>query len=31
METLGKLADLTNGNVTRVNPSDIAKDFANIL
>ena len=31
METLGKLADLTNGNVTRVNPAEIANDFANIL
>lgn len=31
IETIGKLAEITNGNVTRVEPKDIAKDFANIL
>jgi len=31
LEALTKLTDLTNGNVTRVMPEDIAKDFANIL
>lgn len=31
IETIGKLSDLTNGNVTRVNPQDISKDFSNIL
>ena len=31
MEYLGKLADLTNGNVNRVNPSEISNDFAAIL
>ena len=31
MEILGKLSEETNGTVTRVNPSEISKDFANIL
>ena len=31
MEILGKLAETSNGNVTRVDPSDIDKDFAEIL
>lgn len=31
IETLGKLAESTNGNVTRVNPEDISKDFSGIL
>lgn len=31
MDILGKLADNTNGTVTRVNPSELSKDFANIL
>ena len=31
IETLGKLAESTNGNVTRVNPDDISKDFSGIL
>jgi hypothetical protein len=31
MEFLGKIADVTNGNVTRVNPSEISNDFASIL
>lgn len=31
MDILGQLSETTNGNVTRVNPSDIGKDFANIL
>lgn len=31
MDVLGKLADNTNGTVTRVNPSELSKDFANIL
>jgi hypothetical protein len=31
MDVLGQLSEQTNGNVTRVNPSDIGKDFASIL
>lgn len=31
VETLGKLADDTNGNVTRVNPDEISQDFSGIL
>lgn len=31
VEVLGKLAQDTNGSITRVNPGDIGKDFANIL
>lgn len=31
MDVLGQLAEKTNGNVTRVNPSEIDKDFAEIL
>jgi hypothetical protein len=31
IEILGKLAEETNGNITRVNPADIGKDFASIL
>ncbi len=31
MDVLGKLAEKSNGNVTRVNPSEIDKDFAEIL
>lgn len=31
MEVLNKLADITNGNVTRVNPQDLSKNFANML
>ena len=31
MDILAQLSETTNGNVTRVNPSDIGKDFANIL
>ena len=31
MDVLGMLSESTNGNVTRVNPTDIGKDFASIL
>ena len=31
LESLGKVCDLTNGKVTRVNPENIAQDFSNIL
>lgn len=31
VEILGQLAEDTNGNVTRVNPDDISKDFSEIL
>lgn len=31
MKILGKLADKTEGNVLRINPSEISKDFGNIL
>jgi hypothetical protein len=31
MDVLGQLSEQTNGNVTRVNQSDIVKDFASIL
>lgn len=31
IESLTKLVDETNGNVTRVNPSDIGKEFAAVL
>ena len=31
MEILGKLSNLTNGNVLRINPENIAKDFSSIL
>ena len=30
-EVIGKLAEKTNGNVTRLDPEDISKNFANIL
>jgi hypothetical protein len=30
-ELLGKIVNRTNGNLTRVNPEDIAKDFSGIL
>ena len=31
VETLGKIAEDTNGNVTRVNPEEVSKDFSGIL
>jgi len=31
MEILGKLADETNGTVTRVDPENVHKDFSTIL
>ena len=31
MDRLGKIADVTQGQVTRVNPDSIAKDFSNIM
>lgn len=31
MKILGKIAEETNGTVTRVNPENISKDFTNIL
>lgn len=31
MEILGRLAELTNGNVERIDPSDLTKDFGAIL
>jgi hypothetical protein len=31
MDILCKLAEQTHGNVARVDPQDIEKDFANIL
>ena len=31
LEILGKVADLTSGNLTRVDPKEITKDFSNIL
>lgn len=31
VQILGQLAEDTNGNVTRVNPADISKDFSEIL
>jgi len=31
LESLGKICELTNGKVTRVNPENILEDFANIL
>jgi len=31
MEILGKLAQITNGNVERIDPSDLTKDFGAIL
>jgi hypothetical protein len=31
VKVLGKLAEETNGNVTRVSPENIQKDFATIL
>ena len=31
METLQQLAELTSGSVTRVNPAELAQDFANII
>ena len=31
IETLGKLSDDTNGNVTRVSPEDVSKDFSEML
>ena len=31
LEILGKMADATNGNVKRVNPEELSKDFANIF
>lgn len=31
MKVLGKLADKTEGNVLRINPESITKEFGNIL
>lgn len=31
LDVIGKLAEATNGTVTRVNPEDISKDFSNIF
>jgi len=31
MDVLGRLAEDTNGNVTRVSPGEIGKNFANVL
>ena len=31
MEAIGKLAELTNGNVKVVNPEKLSDDFANVL
>jgi hypothetical protein len=31
MEAIGKLAEITNGNIKVVNPEKLSEDFANIL
>lgn len=31
MEVIGRLAELTNGNMKVVNPEKLADDFANVL
>lgn len=31
MEVIGKLAELTNGNMKVVNPEKLSEDFANVL
>jgi hypothetical protein len=31
MEVIGKLAELTNGNMKVVNPEKLSDDFANVL
>jgi len=31
VDVLGKIVEKTNGTITRVNPSNIQQDFANIL